>query len=405
MAGTAERTRHFQGPAWLSHGFRPFFLLAALWAAAAMALWIAMLSGAVPTTLRWDPFSWHAHEFLFGYLGAVIAGFVLTAVPNWTGRLPVMGEPLLGLVVLWLAGRGAVLFGAGLPWQAVALADLALPVALILFLGREIVRGRNWRNLPVVGLIALHGMGNAVFHHEAAARGTALDGLGMRLGLATALILIALIGGRIIPSFTRNWLAARGGARLPVPFGRVDGAVLALTAVALAAFVTDAQGPWMTGLMVLTALAHLWRLSRWCWWQVRSEPLVWSLHLAYAMLPLGFLTEAMAGIGMMAPAAARHVWLAGAIGLMTLAVMTRASLGHTGRALHAGPVTIAIYVAAAGSVLARVAAGLSSDPTPLLHLAAWLWIGAFGGFVMAYGPLLLRPRAAPRTASHARQAA
>lgn len=399
MSNTAERMRQFRGPAVLSYGFRPFFLLAAIWAALAMLIWIAMLSGATVLPLRWDIFGWHAHEFLFGYLGAVICGFVLTAVPNWTGRLPVMGGPLAALVLLWLAGRIAVALSGWLPWQVVAVADLSLAAALILFLLREVIAGRNWRNLPVVALVALYATANAMFHIEAARGEAAFDGAGMRLGLVAALMLIGLIGGRIIPSFTRNWLAARKADRLPMAFNRRDGAVLGLTAIALLGFVVAPEAPVLRWLMLAAGLAHLWRLSRWCGWRVRAEPLLWVLHVAYAFLALGFWAEAAAGFDLIAPAAARHVWLAGAIGLMTLAVMSRATLGHTGQPLQAGGATLAIYLAMIGSVAARLAAGLMPDPTIMWHLSGGLWFLAFAGFALAYAPLLLRPKEARKMPS------
>jgi len=165
---TMQRHRAWRGPAVLSFGFRPFFLLGALWAALAMGLWVAMLAGRLTLPTAFDPVSWHAHEFLFGYLGAIIAGFLLTAVPNWTGRLPVTGWPLAGLVAAWLAGRVAVTVSQDLPPLAVALAELALVAALAVLLGREIIVGRNWRNLPVIGLLAVFGFANALFHWDAA---------------------------------------------------------------------------------------------------------------------------------------------------------------------------------------------------------------------------------------------
>lgn len=399
MAGTTERTRGYHGPALFSHGFRPFFLLAALWAALAMGLWLAMLTGAEPLPVRFDPVTWHAHEFLFGYLPAVIGGFVLTAVPNWTGRLPVMGWPLAGLAALWIAGRVAVAVSGLLPWQAVMAADLAMMVVLLALLLREVIRGRNWRNLPVLALIAIHGLGNAVMHVEAAGQGVAFEGAGMRLGLAAVLMLIALIGGRIVPSFTRNWLAAPGSDRLPTTFGRADAAVLAGTALTLLVFVIRPDLAVLPWLMLATGAAHLWRLSRWCGARILAEPLLWVLHLGYAMLALGFLAEASARFGLLDPAAARHVWLAGAIGVMTLAVMTRATLGHTGRALHAGAGTTALYLALSGSVVARLLAGLPVAPPWVLHLSACLWIAAFAGFAAIYRPMLMRPKAADRAAS------
>lgn len=399
MTNTSERIRGWTGPAILSFGFRPFFLLAGIWAALAMLLWVAMLAGHEVLPTGFDPVAWHAHEFLFGYLGAVIAGFLLTAVPNWTGRLPVVGWPLAGLVALWLAGRLALAFAAPLPALPVALADLAFLLALGLFLGREIVTGRNWRNLPVLAILATFTLANALFHAEAAAGANAADGYGLRLGLAAAVLLIALIGGRIVPSFTRNWLVQRGAERLPVPFGRADAAVLGLTLLALAAFVAAPEAWPAAGLCLAAGLANLWRLARWQGLRTGAEPLVWVLHLGYLLLALGFLAVAAAGAGLMPQAGARHVWLAGAIGLMTLAVMTRASLGHTGRPLHAGPAVTAVYLALVLSVAARLAAAYAPGVPGLLHLAAGLWMLAFGGFAALYWPVLTRPRQKPKKVS------
>jgi len=386
MAGTGERMRAWSGPAVFSFGFRPFFLLAGIWAALAMLLWLVMLSGRAPLPTAFDPVSWHGHEMLFGYLGAVATGFLLTAVPNWTGGLPVTGWPLAGMSGLWLAGRLAVAVSALLPWAVVVLADLALPAALAGFLAREILRGRNWRNLPVLGLVLGFGLANLLYHVDAARGGYAAGGAGLRLGLGVAVMLIALIGGRIVPSFTRNWLVQRGSPARPAPMGRADGAVLALTGVALVLWV-PAPGAVLTApLLALAGLAHLWRLSRWSGRHTAAEPLVWVLHAGYAFVGAGFLALAAAAFAPAMAPAAQHVWMAGAVGLMTLAVMTRASLGHAGRPLTASRPVTALYLALILSVLARVAAGAMPGATWFLHLAA-------GGFAVIYWPILTRPRA------------
>lgn len=402
MTTSAERIRAWTGPVILSFGFRPFFLLAGIWATLAMALWLLMLGGQAPLPTAFDPFAWHAHEFVFGYLSAVIAGFLLTAVPNWTGRLPVVGWPLAGLVLLWLLGRAAVAVSGHLDSLVVAALDLAMPAALGLFLAREIVAGKNWRNLPVLGLLTVFLLANAVFHAEAAAGEAASDGYGLRLGLAAVIMLIALIGGRIVPSFTRNWLAQRRATQLPVAFGRPDGAVLAITGAALVGFVLAPQGLITALLCALAGAANLWRLSRWQGRQAGPEPLLWVLHVAYACLGLGFLSVAAAAAGLLPQAGARHIWLAGTIGLMTLAVMTRASLGHAGRPLHAGRGVTATYLALILAVMARFTAGLLPGQVWLLHLAATLWILGFGGFAVIYWPILTRPRSAPKKPSRGR---
>ena len=398
MTTTARQSRDWTGPAVLSYGFRPFFLFSGLWTAFAMGIWVFLLTGRDPLPIAFAPTDWHVHAFVFGYLSAVIAGFLLTAIPNWTGRLPVVGWPLAGLVGLWLLGRLAVLIGGGWPAWIVAALDLSLSVALIAFLAREIITGRNWRNLPVLGLMALFAVANGLFHMEAT-QGPAQDGYGLRLGLAAVLMLIALIGGRIVPSFTRNWLAKRNATRLPVAFNRADGAVLGLTGVALLAFVVAPYGV-VTGTLCLTAgLANIWRVARWQGWQTGPEPLVWVLHVSYALLALGFLIVGTSALDLVPQSGARHVWLAGAVGLMTLAVMTRASLGHAGLPLSASGPVAAIYLALIGATLARLLAGFTIGQVWLMHLSAALWIVAFGGFSVIYWPILTRPKRTPKPAS------
>lgn len=395
-ARTMERHRAWQGPAVLSFGFRPFFLLGAIWAAAAMVLWIAMLTGRLALPTAFDLVSWHAHEFLFGYLGAIIAGFLLTAVPNWTGRLPVTGWALGGLVVLWLAGRLAVTFSQYLDPIAAAAADLSLLVVLAGLLGREIIVGKNWRNLPVVALLVVFCLANGLFHWEAATGSFAAQGYGLRLGIGAAMMMIALIGGRIVPSFTRNWLAKRGGGRLPVPPMQVfDKIALAGLLAAVLCWLVKSDAMVTAVFLAIAGVLHLVRLMRWAGDRTGAEPLVLVLHAGYLFVPLGALAGAAEtlGYGCVGVGTAQHIWMAGGIGLMTLAVMTRATLGHTGRKLTAGGGTIALYLAVVIAVAARFTAGIWPGQALLLHtISGAAWIAAFGGFAVVYGPLLLRPR-------------
>ncbi len=401
MSTTAAQMRAWNGPAILSYGFRPFFLGAALWAAIAMVLWVPMLAGAFALPTAFGPVSWHAHEFLFGYLGAVIAGFLLTAVPNWTGRLPIVGWPLCGLFSLWIAGRVAVGLSAHLPPLAVAIADLSLPAVLAGVIAREILAGRNWRNLPVLGMLGLFALGNAAFHWEAARGGVAAQGIGLRTGLAAAIMMIAVIGGRVVPSFTRNWLVRRASRQLPAPpMQRFDKYALLVLLGALLLWVALPAHPASGAMLVLAGALHLVRLARWAGHRTLAEPLVTVLHAGYLFVPLGAVTLGIeiAAPGILGVGAAQHLWMAGAIGLMTLAVMTRATLGHTGQALHAGPGTVAIYVALVAAVLSRVAAGIWPAAAAQLHAAAGIaWIGAFAGFALIYGRLLVKSAPAKRT--------
>ena len=388
---TAAAIRAHRGPAVFSVGLRPFFLFSALWAAIAAPLWLyAFLSGG-PVGL-----SWHVHEMLFGYTGGVVVGFLLTAVPNWTGRLPVVGTPLALLFGLWLAGRAAML--------AMALnADLAAAAwpliidGLFLFamagvVWREVLAGKNWRNVPVAVMVTLFALANAGFHLEAGAGGVAA--LSTRLGLAVVALLIAVIGGRVTPSFTRNWQIKRGGP-LPAVAGRFDAVTLAVTAVGLIAWSVAPTHPAAGALLLAAGGLTLVRLIRWRGDATVAEPLVWILHLGYLWLAAGlFLTGlSVAAPGLVPPSVGVHALTAGAIGVMTLAVMTRASRGHTGRPVAAGRIEVVIYALINAAALTRVAGGLAPILyQPLLMVSAGLWSAAFLAFVVGYGPMLLSPR-------------
>jgi uncharacterized protein involved in response to NO len=383
----------------LQNGFRPFFLGAALWVPIALALWLAMLRGVLWLPSAFDPLTWHGHEMLFGYAAAVIAGFALTAVPNWTGRLPLRGGPLALLFGLWLAGRVAVAISLVIGPVAALLVDVGFLLTMTALVLREIISGRNWRNLPIAVLLGLLAASNLLMHLGPTA-GLDTEALGQRLGIATVLVLIGLVGGRVVPSFSRNWLAKRPGEALPAPHGRFDLLALLVMIAALLAWTLWPQAGATGDLLLLAGLLHTLRLGRWRGWRTGAEPLVLILHLGYAWLPLGF---GLVGLEILAPGlplAARHALTAGAVGTMTLAIMTRASLGHTGHALHAGPATVLIYAGVVGGALLRVATpALAIDPIVSLSVAALLWGGAFVLFVLMYGPMLLglrfrQPRAA-----------
>ncbi|TCO69189.1 NnrS family protein [Rhodovulum euryhalinum] len=398
MSGTAGKMRAWDGPAILSYGFRPFFLGAAVWAALAMAIWVGMLTGApgLPTAL--DPVSWHAHEFLFGYLGAVVAGFLLTAVPNWTGRLPIVGWPLGALFGVWIIGRIAIAVSAVLPPVFVAAADLLFPVMLAAALAREIVAGRNWRNLIVLAMLGVLIAGNALFHWEAARGRIPAQGAGLRLGLAAGIMMIGVIGGRIVPSFTRNWLVRRQSPVLPTPpMQRFDTLALAALGLALLAWVAAPDATVTGAALIVAGGLHLGRLARWAGHRTGAEPMVLVLHAGYAFVPVGALAVGAAILwpAVLAPVAAQHLWMAGALGLMTLAVMTRATLGHTGQVLSADAGTITIYLLLVGAVLMRFLAGAFPTFASAFHVLSGLaWIGAFGGFSVRYGRYLLTVRPA-----------
>jgi uncharacterized protein involved in response to NO len=386
----SETQRRGDGPAILSHGFRPFFLAGALWAVVAVMLWMPQYFGEL--TLANAFVDWHAHEALFGYGGAVIAGFLLTAVPNWTGRLPIRGRKLLGLVLIWIAGRAAVGFSGVIGWAPAAALDCAFLALLCAAMAREIMAGRNWRNLRVLVVVGLLALANIAFHVEAHFTGDAA--YSRRAAVALIVMLIMLIGGRIAPSFTHTYLQRRSPGRLPEKFGRFDGVCMAVSAAALVGWV-GAPGNGAVGLALIAAgLFNVARLGRWAGERTLGEPLVLVLHVAFAFIPIGFVLSGLSAlVPEISPSAGLHAWAVGAIGGMTLAVMTRASLGHTGRALHATRGTILLYLAVGVAALARIAAALAPDWSfVLLHVAAFSWLTAFLGFALVYGPILFRPR-------------
>jgi uncharacterized protein involved in response to NO len=396
-AAGIPRYRPWSGPAVLGEGFRPFFLLAGLWAAIAVPLWLAELHGHTMLPTAFDPVTWHGHEMLFGFAQAAIAGFLLTAVPNWTGRLPIQSWRLGVLALLFVAGRGAVACSAEIGPAAAAI-DLAFPLLLLAVLAREIVAGHNWRSLPMLDALGLITVANGLTHLEAL--GWANTGpLGLRLGTAVVIVLIGLVGGRIIPSFTRNWLAKRHSARLPAPFERFDVATVAATIVALVwwAFMPDSAA--VAPLMAIAGAANLVRVARWQGHRTFAEPLVWVLHVGFLWVPIGLGLMAISPfLREIAPSTALHAFTGGAIATMILAVSTRATLGHTGRELRADRRTTLVYGLAVVSALARIAAGLFADAyLPLLALAGAAWFAAFALFLLVYGPMLLAPRAAPTT--------
>jgi uncharacterized protein involved in response to NO len=383
----ASRPRVYHGLPLLASGFRPFFLLGSIYAGLAVLVWLPVFYGELTLTSAFAPRDWHVHEMLYGYLPAVITGFLFTAIPNWTGRLPIQGTPLLALVVVWIAGRLGVTFSTETGWLVAMLIDASFLSLVAAAAAREILAGRNWRNLNVVMLVLLLLAGNVAFHLEAHFRGAAEAGI--RIGIAVVVLLISLIGGRIIPSFTRNWLVRENPGRLPVPFGRFDMTIVAIGALALLSWIVDANSLLSGAALALAGLLHVVRLGRWAGDRTWREPLLLILHVGYVFVPLGFLLNALSAFGVVPGSAGIHAWMAGAAGIMTLSVMSRATLGHTGQGLTASVATQLIYAAIIIAALARICAAI--DPAhygPLLHLAAFAWAAAFLGFSITFGRLL-----------------
>jgi uncharacterized protein involved in response to NO len=391
------------GPAILSYGFRPFFLLAASFALIDMIAWIGALSGYWSVGGAAGPVAWHAHEMLFGYGTAALCGFALTAIPNWTGRLPVSGGPLLALVLVWLAGRAAMAF-PGLVGEPVAAAvdGLFLP-ALAIIVAREVIVGHNVQNLRLAVVVGALACLNLAFH--VAGLTGAASGPFVRATVGAFVLLICLIGGRIIPSFTRNVLARRGDKKLPSPIGRYDQLSLLAVLVATVAWAIAPETAVTAALAGVAALSQAVRLARWRPLQALSEPLLAMLHVAFVFVPLGWLGVALAALGLMPLASAVHVLTVGAIGGMTMAVMARATRGHTGRPLRASVTTVAAFALLVAATMLRPAADLVPQGyDTLLALAAVAWIGAFALFLVEHGPMLLLPTLGPQNKARARPA-
>jgi uncharacterized protein involved in response to NO len=370
--------------------FRPFFLAAALGAIAVVGL--GPLLPQSPHAVA----AWHAHELLFGYVPAVQAGILLTAVASWTGRRLLASAPLAVLLALWLAGRlAAAVFGIGN--AATAAVVTAFPATLAILLGRELIVGRRRDQVPAIAVVAVLAIALPVFHAEVAAVGRSI--YGERLAIAGIMGQFMVLLGGFIPVFTRDYLGRRGGA-LPAAFGRLDKVAIGVGFVAFVTWIALPSLPAampVAGLLLLAAAAlHLARLARWTPWRTCDEPLLFVLHAGYAALPFGLAVAGVAAI-IDAPRlafATIHVWAIGGTGLVTLALMTRASLGHTGRPLHALAGTSALYAAVAAALAFRLGGVLApSAAAVLMPLAGLSWLVAFAGFVAIYGPLLVRPDA------------
>ncbi|MCA0201458.1 MAG: NnrS family protein [Proteobacteria bacterium] len=384
--------RYASPDAWplLSAGFRPFFLCAGVWACVAMALWMPLLSGTLQLRSLFDPVAWHFHEMVFGFVSAAIAGFLLTAIPNWTGRLPLQGWPLGGLVLVWLLGRISVAFSATTGGGFAAVADMSFLVVFGAVVGREIIAGRTWRNLPVLVALGLLIAANAMSHAGALGH-TDWGAVGKRLAVAVIIMLISLIGGRIIPSFTGNWLRRRGAEDLPVAFDRFDIAVLTVSGFALATWVIFDLTAIVGVLLLVAAVAHAARLARWRGSATWAEPLVWILHIGYAWLPLGLLLLGGSAWSPHVTTSALHALTVGGMGTMILAVMTRASLGHTGAALTADRGTLIVYLLVLVAAAARLFAPFVAEHyMVILHVTAGAWIAAFALFTALYLPRYIR---------------
>jgi uncharacterized protein involved in response to NO len=383
----------YAGPAFLSYGFRPFFLGAALFSGLAVLAWVALFAGRAHVGFLYPAREWHVHEMLFGYLPALIAGFLLTAMPNWTDRMPLRGLPLLVLFVLWLAGRLLVALPFAGPSIA-AVVDGAFLVLLAGYIWREIAAARSWDRAPIGILVSLYAVANILFHLLALRE--APTNFPERFGLSVMTLMLTIIGGRLTPTFTREFLGERNMPGLPEVFAPADDVEIALVLIGVITWVLQPESLWAGVMLMVAGVASMVRLLRWGGWRTWSEPLVLILHVSYGWVGLYLLAlgASILGIGCSTQNAV-HVLTTGAMGTMTLAVMTRASLGHTGRPRHADRRTVVMYLLVNVGALLRIFAPSPDTPTALTHallgLSAVGWGGAYLLFALVYGPFLVRP--------------
>lgn len=377
------------------YGFRPFFLAAGLAATLLVPWWAASLAWGIPLGTAWPAALWHGHEMLFGFIGAAIAGFLLTAVPSWTVARGFAGWPLALLAALWAFGRAAVSGAGYLPLPLVAGLDLAFLPALAAFVLPPLVRARN-RNTLLLALLTALWATNVAFYWGLGHRDPGLARHALLVGIDIVLLLVTVIGGRIIPPFTTTAFKQRGLAS-PVSVGPgltplAIGAMLALIVVDL----WRPEEPVAGVVALLAAIIQAVRLAQWRGWRALRMPIVWVLHLAYLWLPLGFALEAFWLLGGFAFAAFYlHALTIGAAATMIVAVMTRAALGHTGRPLQVSRPTVCAYGLLGAAALVRVfgPVSLAIPYAEVILIAASLWTAAFVIFLGVYAPILLTPRA------------
>ena len=382
-------------PALFSYGFRPFFLGVGL-AALLVPLWAWSFVSGADLPGAWPPMLWHAHEMLFGFVVAAIAGFLLTAVPSWTGRKGFAGWPLVLLFTLWLLGRLAVGSSEWVPHAAVV--ELAFLPALLALLAWPLLRERN-RNTPLLLVLVALWACDAVCHWALWRNDLALARQALLAGIDIVLVLVTVIGGRIVPAFTATALRQAGGVAAPRATEGLTSVVVTLMVAVAVVDVLWPYGPWAGGIALAAALVQALRLSQWQTRHTRRMPIVWVLHLAYAWLPLGLALKALS---LLTGAAIAAYWLhaltIGAIATMIVAVMTRAALGHTGRPLQPHRLTVVAYVLLALAAVVRVfGPALHGQAYPMVVVcSAALWTAAFVLFLWIYGPILLGPSVNPR---------
>jgi uncharacterized protein involved in response to NO len=387
----------FAAPLW-SLGFRPFYLLGAVYGAILIPLWILHLFGAVPLNSTFEGSTWHAHEVIFGFAVAVLTGFLFTAVKNWTGYPTPTGWQLAGLATIWLLARVLLVSG---PSVLASLIDLAYLPLVGLGIGLPIWKSRNRRNYIIMLVIFVLFLINLYTH----ARAWDIITFGPEPTLVTGLnlfaLLITIVAGRVIPMFINNSVPGANAGRISlVEIGAIAGMIILFVIEALRAtfpnlLETATLSYTYAAFLILLTSLHLIRIAKWSPHKTLNNPMLWIMPLSYFWLTASVAFRAMHQIWpQVEPIIATHLLGVGAMGGMMLAMMTRSALGHTGRAIKAGKFETACFVLIQIAVIARIASIVVTGEfyTPLLHISATSWALAFGLFTIRYWPIVTGPK-------------
>lgn len=377
-------------------GFRPFFMLTALYGVLSVAYWIFAYAGAIPVPETFTPAVWHGHEMVYGFALAAACGFLMTVIPAWTGTPPLSAAALGGAVAMWVAGRAAFWFGDWLNAEAIALMDLALPAALVAFATQRLCQARQMRNAPFVLATGLLLVGNGLVHAENLGWTDDTALAGVHLGMHVFALLIVLIGGRIIPMFTGNMFRMAGKPWQPTKHPVIEGLCIAGVVAVAGLDLAGVEGTVSAAAAAVAAAALFVRMAKWHSHRTLGNPMLWVLHLGHLWLPVGYAIKVAVDleIGDFMPDAYIHALSTGAMGTAILAVMTRVSLAHSGRPLEPAKTIVVAYWLILAAALARVFG-------PIAHFDAYhhwvtasgvLWAGAFALFAVVYSPILLGSR-------------
>jgi uncharacterized protein involved in response to NO len=371
-------------------GFRAFFALAGLFALILITLWSSIFDGSLVTDNYFPNTYWHAHEMLLGYSIAVIAGFLLTAVKNWTGIQTIQGNQLAGLCLLWIYGRVVPFYSELLPDVLIALIDFSFLPTLAFFVAKPILKSGHYRNLLFIGLLLLMALGNALIHAEILGVSENSAWIGLNLVIAIILMMILVIAGRVFPFFTERGLKGVMAIRNPV----LDGLAIAASALVFGLLIFDINGLFLTVCAVLAVIANFVRVSGWYVQRIWYVPLLWVLYLGYGWIMLGFVFVALSSLSLVPPSLAIHAFTVGGIGMLTLGMMARVSLGHTGRVMKASnTIAIAFALINVAAIFRVLMPALLPDwYSSFLVVSTYSWLAAFSLFIFIYTPILSTAR-------------